>query len=276
MKICRSCRGRYCGLIAAAVLMAACGKDDDEDHGIGGGPGGAARPVSIRIDGPSRVTQLDHIVFTVLQTWSDGSSRDVTAAATLTSSNPLVLSISAGAGTALAAGEVGLTARLDQFTSQRKTVFVIPTAPEWNGAYKLTVGGGPCSGSMPAELKQRTYAATVGQYELALSVAVSTFGDVAGRIFNPEARFYLSNTFRAIHRGRIRPVRAYSTPADTSIIEPLPDGNRLVIVGEALTTMSPSGFTGTLNGAITLYQGSTRNPLAVCSSPVHEFLLTRN
>lgn len=271
MRIRRFSRTRCWWLLAATVLVVACGKSDDV-RGIQ--PNGPALPLTIRIEGPSQVTERDRITFTVLQIWTDGSSRDVTASAVLTSSNPSVLSISGTTGTALAAGEVGLTARFDQVTSQRKTVFVVPTAPEWNGAYTLTVGGGACTGSLPAELRQRTYAATVTQFGLTLGLTVSTFGDVAGRIFNPDVRFYLTNTFRAVNRGRIRPVRAYWAPADTSIVEPLPDGNRLVIVGEAMTTMSPSGFTGTLNGAITL-QGSTRNQLAVCSSPAHAFLLTR-
>ncbi len=292
----RCCRGRYGCLIAVAILMVACGKKDDDEDGIGPGPGGLPRALSIRIDGPSRVTQLDQVSFKVLQTWSDGSSRDVTAAATLSSSNSSVLSISAGLGMAVAAGEVGLTAQFEGFTSQRKTVFVIPTTPEWNGAYRLTVGGGACGSSMPPELRQRTFGANVGQHELTLTVHVSTFGVVAGRIFNPEAVFYLANTSRAMNRGRMRPVAArqdegrvgpslsqsgyrrtvYWTSPDTSIVELLPDGNRLVIVGEAKTTMSPSGFTGTLDGALTLYERNTRNQLAVCSSPLHALVLARS
>jgi hypothetical protein len=292
----RCCRGRYGCLIAVAILMVACGKKDDDEDGIGPGPGGPPRALSIRIDGPSRVTQLDQVSFKVLQTWSDGSSSDVTAAATLSSSNSSVLSISAGLGMAVAAGEVGLTAQFEGFTSQRKTVFVIPTTPEWNGAYRLTVGGGACGSSMPPELRQRTFGANVGQHELTLTVKVSTFGVVAGRIFNPEAVFYLANTSRAINRGRMRPVAArqdegrvgpslsqsgyrrsvYWPSPDTGIVELLPDGNRLVIVGEAVTTMSPSGFTGTLNGALTLYERNTRNQLAVCSSPSHAFVLARS
>jgi hypothetical protein len=279
------------------MLMAACDRDDDQD-GIVPDPGGPPRPLSIRIDGPSRlvVGQVDQVRFRVLQAWSDGATREVTTVATLTSSNPSVLSLSAGQGMALAAGEVGLTAHFQAFTSERKTVLIVPHTPEWNGAYSLTVGGGGCSGSMPPELKQRTFAATIRQHELTLTVGVSTFGVVAGRIFNPEARFYLANTFRAINRGRTRPVAArldggragvpspewwyrraaYWAPPDTSIIEPLPDGNRLVIEGEAVTTMSPSGFTGTLNGALTLYERNTRNQLALCSSPSHAFVLTRS
>src|SRR4029450_5184886 len=292
----RCCRGRYGCLIAVAILMVACGKKDDDEDDIVSPPGGLPRALSIRIDGPSRVTQLDQVSFKVLQTWSDGSSRDVTAAATLSSSNSSVLSISAGLGMAVAAGEVGLTAQFEGFTSQRKTVFVIPTTPEWNGAYRLTVGGGACGSSMPPELRQRTFGANVRQHELTLTVDVSPFGVVAGRIFNPEAVFYLANTSQAINRGRMRPVAArqdegrvgpslsqsgywrtvYWPSPDTSIKELLPDGNRLVIGGEAGTTMSPSGFTGTLNGALTLYERNTRNQLAVCSSPLHAFVLARS
>ena len=293
MNTCR-CRCLYGCLVVIAICMAACG-DDDPDDDIDTGPGGPPTPLSIRIDGPSRVAPLAQVQFKVLQTWSNGSSRDVTARATLTSSNPSVLSLNAGVGTGVAAGEVGLTAHFEGFASQRKTVFVIPISSEWNGAYSLTVGGGACSNSMPPELRQRMFTATVVQSELSLGVMVSTFGNVAGRIFNPEARFYLANTFRAINRGRMRPVAArldgegrttfrptlfrrvaYWTAPDTSIIEPLPDGNRLVIVGEASTTMSPSGFTGTLNGALILYERNTQNQLAVCSSPLHAFVLARS
>jgi hypothetical protein len=272
MTIRRFSRTRCWWLLAATVLMAACGRKGDDGRGVQ--PGGPRMALSIQIDGPSQVNELDRIVFRVRQIWTDGSSFDVTSFATLTSSNPSVMSIDGTTATALDAGEVGLTARFGQLTSQRKTVFVVPTVSKWNGAYTLTVDGSGCNGSLPLELRRRTYPAYVAQFGLTLGVSVSTFGQVAGRIFNPEARFYLTNTFRATNRGRIRPVRAYLTPPDTSIVEPLPDGNRLVIVGEAMTTMSPSGFTGTLNGAITL-QGTTRNQLAVCSSPAHAFLLTR-
>ena len=276
-------------LIVIAGVVAACDKDPEDDVG----PGGPPRPLSIRIEGPSRVTPLVPASFRVLQTWSNGSIRDVTTGATMTSSNPSVLSLDAGLGMPLAAGEVGLTAHFQGLASQRKTIFVIPLKPEWNGAYSLTVGGGACSTSMPPELRQRTFTASIVQVELSLNVGVSTFGNVAGRIFNPEARFYLANTFRALNRGRTRPVaahlerargtgirpasfrRAYWTAPDTSIIEALPDGNRLVIVGEATTTMSPSGFTGTLNGALILRERDTGNQLAVCSSPAHAFVLER-
>ena len=272
--------GLYTSLIVIAILMAGCDKKDVEDDDIVSGPGEPPRALSIRIDGPARVVKLMQARFQVLQTWSDGSTHDVTAAATLTSSNPAVLSVSAGLGTGLDAGEVGLTAHLGEFAAQRKTVFVLPSTPEWNGVYRLTIGGGACAGSLPLELKQRSYAASVGQYELSLTVQVTTFGAIAGKIFNPEAVFFLANSSRSIARNRMRPVAtrkaAYSGPLDTSIVEPLPDGNRLIILGEAVATMSPSGFTGTLNGAITLYERNTSNQLAVCSSPSHAFILTRS
>ena len=57
--------------------------------------------------------------------------------------------------------------------------------------------------------------------------------------------------------------------------EVVPDGNRLVITGQALTTMSPSGFTGTLNGTLSLYERSRSTLLGVCSSSSHGFTLVR-
>jgi hypothetical protein len=291
----RRCSRRYRCLFAIAFVIAACGKKDNEDR-IGTDPGGPPRALNIRIDVPSRIAQQTQARLRVLQTWSNGLIRDVTAVAAVSSSNPAVLSVSGGLASALDAGEAALTAHFEGFTSQRATVLVLPTTPQWNGAYRLTVGGGACGVSMPAELRQRTFAANVSQSDLSLTVVVSTYGRVAGKIFNPEAVFYLANTYRAINRGRTRPVAArlngriggpsfsqswyrpaaYWSPPDTSIIEPLPDGNRLVIVGEAVTTMSPAGFSGTLNGALTLYERNTGNQLAVCSSPSHAFILARS
>jgi hypothetical protein len=298
MKTRRRHRGLYACLIVIAVFAASCNKNDDSNDLPG--PGGPPRALNIRIDGPSQVTQLQQVTFKVVQTWSDGSHRDVTAAATVISSNPSVLSISAGLGMALAAGEVGLTARFESFISQRKTVSVVPTTAEWAGEYRLTVGGGACSSSLPPELRQRTFTATVTQIGLGVTVAVrsasSSLGWFPGVISNPEARFYLTRNFRALKRGGIRPAvarldearsrlalrqfsyrrAAYWEPPDTSITEPLPDGNRLVIAGEAVTTISPSGFAGTLNGVLTLYERTTQTQLAVCSSPSHAFVLARS
>ena len=296
-------RSRGC-LLVLAILAAAC---SDEN---GGGVPLPPRPVSIRIDGPTQVTPPDQAQFTAFQGWSDGSTINVTATAQWVSTNPSVLSINAGLATALAAGEVGLTVSFEQLPSQRRTVLVIPAMPEWNGTYSLTIGGGTCSGSMPPELRQRTLTAIVVQNGLTLNVDVPNAGGFVGRIFNPEARFSVgSSGLRGLRRSLNRVdapsvIRvssrfsgtldrgvtaneprfdlshyrrvAYSGPVGApSLVEVLPDGNRLSIIGQAVTAMSASGFTGTLNGGLTLSQRDTGSVLAVCSSSAHGFTLTR-
>jgi hypothetical protein len=248
------------------------------------------------------VTPPAQVNYTAFQTWSDGSSRDVTAAAAWTSTNPAVLSVNAGVATASAAGEVRLTAQFEQFISQPVLVRVVPATPEWNGTYTLTVGQETCAGSIPLpnELRQRKYTAVIQQFSLSLSVTIANVGSLTGQITNPEVRFFL---FGAQPLGRrpqrastaepppywIRPAAMQQQPRfyplrfwrfaysgfEQPLAEVLPNGNRLVITGNAVTTMSPSGFVGTMNGALALYEPTRNNLLAVCSSTSHPFTLLR-
>lgn len=249
------------------------------------------RPVSVRIDGPTHLTQPAEVQFTAVQTWSDASTRDVTASAQWISSNPLVLSVNAGLANTLAGGEVGLTAQVDQLTSQPKSVRVMPSMPEWDGVYTLTVGGGNCiaSSALPPESRRRTYIARVRQVSLNLNVTVANVGEFAGQIFNPQVRFdfafyeaagrRLQSASATAASPAIRPVsyRKFAYPSTMfSFLERLSDGNRLAVKGVAITTMSPSGFTGTLNGALSLYEPARWLLITECSSSSHEFTLVRN
>ena len=262
------------------------------------------RPLAIRIDGPQVVTAPAQVQFSAFQTWSDGSSRDVTAAAQWTSTNPSVLSISAGRATASAIGEVSLTAQFEPFTSQPRNVFVLPATPEWNGAYTLSVGGGPCDGELPESLRHRRYSAFVQQNALNLNVVAQgvgseRVGSFSGRIINPQVSFVLIQVAprrfrRALrteqfpHQIRLAATaneRDFAPPrywryaydgTEEPFMERLPNGNRLVVRGQAATTMSPSGFVGTLNGSLVLYEPSRSNILAACTSTSHEFALLRN
>ena len=291
----RAGRGYSC-LMVLAILTGACGGTEQGTGGI------VPAPVTVQINGPGQLIPPGQTQFTAVQTWSDGSTVDVTSSAQWTSTSPSVLSIGAGLATALAPGETGVTARFEQYVSQRKTVLVLPAFPEWNGTYALTIGGGaavPCIGPMPPELKQRTFTANVGQSGLMLTVDVPNAGSFSGRIFNPQVRFSLySGSQLSARRARKRsagwvlPERSWGVatseprlrlaygpgggPSPTPlIVEVLPDGNRLSIGGDAVTTMSPSGFTGTLSGEVTLLHRDTGNPLAICSSPSHVFTLVR-
>src|SRR5262245_13161814 len=80
---CAEASWRYLALLA---LIAACGSDSP-----------AILPptrnaIALQVNGPGQVTPQTQAQFTAIQTWSDGSSVDVTASAQWTSTNPSVLS----------------------------------------------------------------------------------------------------------------------------------------------------------------------------------------
>jgi hypothetical protein len=182
---------RAIAILVLAIFVVAC---DDKPQSNTGPPAGL-RPVSVRIEGPAQVTYPADVQFTALQTWSDGSTRNVTASAQWTSTNPSVLSVNAGVGKALASGEVALTARVDPLISQAKPVRVMPSIAEWDGRYTLTISAGPCNSSLPlpTALRQRGYTALVRQSSLTLDVTVPGVGSFGGQILNPQARFTFFN-----------------------------------------------------------------------------------
>jgi hypothetical protein len=271
------------GALALAMFSIACGEEDD----ITLPP--LPQAIGIRIEGPAEVNLPASTQFRAFQTWSDGSSIDVTTSAQWTSSNPSVMSVVGGLATGSATATVDLTVRYLQH-SQRKALFVVPATPEWSGTFDLTVGGGPCSGSMPADLRQRTYVATVEQSRVYLIVTIPNVGVFGGQIFNPEVRFDLSNGGTNRTRGTRRITHTTSSPASRGgmfgyanaayseppprLFERLPDGRRVAISGFAFTTASAGGFVGTLNGTLALMD-PTNVQTATCFSTSHTFSLTR-
>jgi hypothetical protein len=261
-----------------AVLAAAC----DRRHDLGPPPD--PRPLALRIDGPSQIVPGIEAQFLAIQTWTDGSNRDVTASAQWTSSNPAVLSVNAGSTRALAAGEVGLTAQLGPLTTQPKSVQVIPTTTEWNGSYLLTISAGPCNESLPLppQLRQRAYTAFIQQSGLFLAGSVALTASFGGRISNPQVRFFFDKPGVRGRRAKVVSIvdsgvrhTAYPLGWMSGFTEIFGDGTRLVITGEANTTMSPAGFSGTLNGELSLYAPGSNSLLAVCQSSAHGFTLVR-
>jgi hypothetical protein len=267
-------------ILVLPILVVCCG----DQRSASPGPPAGLRPISIRVDGPTEVAPGAEVRFIALQMWSDGSTRDVTSSAHWESSNPAVLSVSGGLAKAVAPGEVRLSAHVDQLPVNPKGVRVVPTTPEWKGLYTLTIGGGPCSDSLPLEpeLRRRRYTVEIHQDGLSLLGFVANVGAFEGRITNPEVRFTI---FRA--RGLSRRVQKASIlgalftarKAAYSGTEPefveLINGYRLVINGQAVTTMSPSGFAGTLTGSLALYEPTRQQLIGVCSSTSHEFTLVR-
>jgi hypothetical protein len=277
-------------ILVLPILVVCCG----DQRSASPGPPAGLRPISIRVDGPTEVAPGAEVRFIALQMWSDGSTRDVTSSARWESSNPAVLTVSGGLAKALAPGEVRLAAHVDQLPVNPKGVRVVPTIPEWQGRYTLTIGGGACSESLPLapELRRRRYVAEINQGGLRLWVTVPKVGGFDGMITNPEVRFTIYRA-RGLSR-RIQKASILGTlpltgaprfpfftarKAAYSGTEPefveVVNGNRLVISGQAVTTMSSAGFAGTLNGSLSLYEPERPWVLGVCSSPYHEFTLVR-
>ena len=280
-------RNNAIAILVVALLSVAC---DDKPAATTGPPFGL-RAIAVRIDGPAQVTPPEEVRFTAIQTWSDGTTRDVTEIAQWTSTNPSVLSVSAGLARALASGEVGLTIQVGPLTSQPRAVRVVPAIAEWNGTYRLTVGGEACREDTPIsiELRQRTHTVAVRQDGLRLTAEVGSYVFMVGQILNPQVRFSFSR-FSPFGRraerasamessaGGVRfvSVRSVAYPGGPDgFIEVLPNRDWLVITGDAITTMSASGFTGTLNGALSQYEPGGTRLRAVCSSTSHGFSLVR-
>ncbi len=147
---------------------------------------------------------------------------------------------------------------------------------EVSGTYTLTVTAAECSAALPAEARIRTYSAVLGQDGPRL---VAT---LAG------AKFYMDrdrshNSFR----GRVEPDRVtfqLSGPYDyyghfyfPEVLEELDSTTFLTVSGSAVTTVSPRGLSGTLNGPVeTLRLASGRlEPVTSCRSTGHRFVLSR-
>jgi hypothetical protein len=276
-------------ILVLAIFTTGC--DNKRPDNIGPPPD--LRPLSVLVVGPADIAPAVEVRYTALEIWSDGSRRDVTASALWTSSNPAVLSVSGGLAKGLAPGEVRVSAQVEQLPVNPKGVRVIPARHEWDGLYTLTLGGGACSNALlplAPELQRRRYTATVRQAGLSLYGNVANVGGFVGQIINPEVRFTL---YRA--RGLSRRVQKASLLGALPLVLPFHlfaprkvaysgdepefveviNGHRLVISGEAVTTMSSSGFAGTLTAAVALYEATRQQLLGVCFSSSHEFTLIR-
>ena len=112
---------------SVAVLLGAC--DDDRPTRISPP---APSPVStallsLLISGPDSVPPGTSARFTALARYGDGSTRDVTSAATWRSSNTAVLAVSLdGSATGGDRGEASITAAFEGFTVVKTAIMVLP------------------------------------------------------------------------------------------------------------------------------------------------------
>jgi hypothetical protein len=152
--------------------------------------------------------------------------------------------------------------------------------PDMRGTYRLTMGGGTCEGgaSFAEELRTRVYRAVVYQDDVSLLidlkdaefVTVGKFGDrILGQLLLSDATFDL---------GDYAPGSAYEGPPSyPTVVERLRNGV-LFITGRIVANLTASGMSGTLDGAITVYDvlpGEAEMPRATCRSRSHKFVLER-
>lgn len=115
--------------IISIVLIAACGGSpkttQPSQTPAVATPAGAATLADLRVDGPASVPPGGSAQYTATATYSDGSSRDVTADAKWTSTNDAVLSVAAtGAMTTHVTGFAEVVATLGNRSHSREVVVV--------------------------------------------------------------------------------------------------------------------------------------------------------
>ena len=160
----------------------------------------------------------------------------------------------------------------------------LAATPDVSATYRLTVGGGACgSGTFPAELAQRTYTAVVVQNGSSMTVKLSgaRFHPSPGPPFSQGTGDTFSGVINAIgSRFTLDFPSAYDENSHgyADIVERLPDGRLLVLLGYASATYSASGFTGTFNGRFSVYDSNDpflHREVAYCFSSAHTFILAR-
>jgi Carboxypeptidase regulatory-like domain len=138
--------------------------------------------------------------------------------------------------------------------------------PTVSGTYELTIIAVCQSGSLPKELQERKYTATISQKgpDLFVTLSGATFQSgsshaFSGRIDGSSATFSVSYGYY------------YYSP---NVIEQLPD-SVLVMTGLATTTIASNSMVGTMSGYISQMTGYPGTAISGCYSRAHKFSLTR-
>ena len=222
-------------------------------------PGIVHSIASAEISGPSTVAPGSSAQFGIVARMTDGSTRDVTEGLSWHSTNTSVLT---AGSTGVVAGSRSGEAILQVNTTLR----LVQPRPDVSGTYVLTIAADCRSGSLPRELQERRYTATISQTGRNLGVALSgaTFKsgsnhEFYGQIDGNNATFSVSYGYYYY---------------DPSIIEQLPD-SVLIVSGFATTSIASNSMTGTMSGYISQMTGYPGTTISSCSSTAHKFALTR-
>ena len=160
--------------------------------------------------------------------------------------------------------------------------------PSLPGGYQLTISSAPCADGtvLPEQVRTRVYGARIWNAGARVMVELDAAnfalqfcpicGETRGNRFTGQAevldaRFTLED---------------YAAPFDwnagvyPNVVERLPDGRLLVIAGHAIVAPTGSGFAGTLDGSIAVFDSlnigtDTSLPAAFCQSTNHQFILRK-
>jgi hypothetical protein len=144
------------------------------------------------------------------------------------------------------------------------------------GTYTLTVAAAAeCRVSLPEEAGTRKYTAVLRQDgpRLTATLEGATFALVTGRPLNSFAGAVEPNRV-VFHLNEFYEYYNYLP----DVLEQLTTPTFLAISGSAVTTITSSGLTGTLDGPIETLQLTSSGRyqrIAACDSPAHQFVLSR-
>ena len=216
---------------------------------------------------PGATTQLRAAVV-----FSSGVATEVTTEATWTTSNAEIASVSR---TGLVAGIKGGSTTIGATYGgqlQRFELDVLEPArvPELAGDYRLvlTADRACTGGDLPEEALRRTYAAHINQRGLTLGVDLEDAVFVGNQDFSG-GEFYGKAT-PDIAAFELRDRDPMSEFDWYSLLERLPGGALLIVVGRVDGSISPGRIEGVLRGSFSLQGTKTR-----CTSDSHTFVMTR-
>lgn len=162
------------------------------------------------------------------------------------------------------------------------------------GLYRLTIASSPCAAGaeLPEPVRTRTYTARLWNAGLKIHAALSggSFtSESCLQCTEPRGDRFLGQTQALDARFTLReyePPEAGAGPWDfgqgvyPDVAERLADGTLLTISGRAVVTPTSTGFSGTLDGTIAVYDSlpllyTVPRVIASCQSSAHRFTLER-
>ncbi len=178
------------------------------------------------------------------------------------------------AGAEIRVSRDGYLSRVLQLSAEHQSLNVTLTLSQpratVSGAYTLTLTADCRIGSLAPELQERKYTATISQSGSDLTVTLSG------------ATFQVGNQRGNTFKGRVDSTRAsfllYFSPynyGSPDVFELLSDQTVLIVGGNAITTVSPTSLSGTLDGWFSRQTKLFGNWLEGCYSANHQFTLTR-